>query len=288
MKVSLILATYNQHRWLEKTLWGYTAQTFRDFELIIADDGSGPETLEVIERFRRETGLRLTHVWHEDAGFRKTEILNRAILKSNGDYLIFSDGDCIPRNDLIATHVRLAEPRRFLSATAVRLPMHISEAITRDDVISGRFADLSWLRAHGFRAGKSITRLVRRPLVNRVADLVSNVPARFEGGNVSTWKEGLIGVNGFDHEMKYGFEDRSLGQRLEHYGYHGKQIRNRAVVFHLDHPRPYKTAQSMQRNADICERIRVNREIRARVGLHELSVELASAPPPVRSAEVRP
>jgi hypothetical protein len=170
----------------------------------------------------------------------------------------------------------------------VRLPLDISEAITRDDVLSGRFADVAWLRARGFRAGKSITRLVRRPLVNRLADLLSNVPARFEGGNVSTWKDGLIGVNGFDNEMRYGFEDRSLGQRLEHYGYHGKQIRNRAVVFHLDHPRPYKTGQSMQRNADICERIRVNREIRALAGLSELAAEPASAPPPARSAEVRP
>ena len=102
--VSVILSTYNQPRWLEKALWGYAAQRMRDFEVVVADDGSGPETADVIVRMQGHNGLRLVHVWHEDRGFRKTEILNRAVIAARGDYLIFSDGDCIPHPEFVATH----------------------------------------------------------------------------------------------------------------------------------------------------------------------------------------
>jgi len=110
VRVAVVLATYNQEQWLEKALWGYAAQTHRDFDVIIADDGSGPATAEVIARMRRDAGLRISHVWHEHRGFGKWLIVNRAIASSDADYMIFSDGDCIPRNDFIARHMQLAEP----------------------------------------------------------------------------------------------------------------------------------------------------------------------------------
>jgi glycosyltransferase involved in cell wall biosynthesis len=131
MNIALILATYNQPEWLEKVLWGYAVQSVRDFQVVIADDGSGPETAAVVERVRAETGMALVHVWHPDEGFRKCEILNRAILAADGDYLIFSDGDCIPRSDFVATHRRLAEPNRFLSGGYLMLPMEVSRRIGR-------------------------------------------------------------------------------------------------------------------------------------------------------------
>jgi glycosyltransferase involved in cell wall biosynthesis len=275
MTVSVIVATYNQPTWLEKVLWGYTVQTRSDFELLIADDGSGPETTAVIERFCRETHLRPIHVWHADDGFRKTEILNRAILTARGDYIIFADGDCIPRNDYVATHARLAEPRRFLSGGALPLSMALSQRITADDIVSGRFATLPWLRAHGVKGIMQFKRLSRTPWLGAVADGLS-LKARFTGKNVSTWKSGLIAVNGFDHEMRYGYEDWSVGQRLIHIGYRVKQVRNRAVAFHLDHPRPYRVREEMARGRAIFERIRKNREVRVQEGLDQMAVRMAA------------
>ncbi|HYR08049.1 MAG TPA: glycosyltransferase, partial [Longimicrobium sp.] len=102
MRLSVIVSTYNKPRDLERVLHGYAAQTDRRFELLVADDGSGPETAAVIDRVRREAGLPIVHVWHEDRGFRKSEIMNRAIAASTGDYLLFTDGDSIPRADLVA------------------------------------------------------------------------------------------------------------------------------------------------------------------------------------------
>ena len=286
MQVSMVVSTYNQPRWLERALWGYASQTDLDFELLIADDGSGPETAAVIDRMRRLLPVPIRHVWHEDRGFRKTEILNRAILASRGDYLIFSDGDCVPRNDFIATHRRLAAPRRFLAGTIIRLPMDLSERLGQREITSGDFADLRWLRAHGYRGGHAF-RLMRAPLLPAVADLISHIPVTFDGNNVSTWKEGLVAVNGFDHEMRYGWEDRSLGDRLRHYGYRGKRVRHRAVALHLDHPRPYQKAEDMFRNLDIHERILRDREIRAPIGLAELAATLGDDPltaPPASAA----
>ena len=270
MRISLILSTYNQPRWLERSLWGYAVQTDRDFELVIADDGSGPETAAVVDRMRARLEGPVQHVWHEDDGFRKTEILNRAILASTGDYLIFSDGDCIPRNDFIATHRRLAAPRRFLSGTIIRLSAELSERIGIDEIRSGQFADLAWLRSNGYRSGH-LLRLIRVPVLNAAADLLSRIPATFDTNNVSVWKDALVAVNGFDQEMRYGWEDRTLGDRLTHYGFRARRIRHRAVAFHLDHARPYRNVEDMCRNLEIRDRIRRNREIRAPIGLASLT-----------------
>ncbi len=120
MRISVIISTYNSPEWLEKVLWGYAAQTDHQFEILIADDGSHDATRRRIDSLRTPTQLTIQHVWHEDRGFRKCTILNRAIDAATGDYLIFSDGDCIPRADFIATHRRLAQPGRFCPVVTLK------------------------------------------------------------------------------------------------------------------------------------------------------------------------
>ena len=112
---SVIVSTYNRPEYLELVLDGYAAQTNRDFEVVVADDGSAPATADTIHRIRKDTGLRITHVWHEDSGFRKSLIVNRAIVAAGGEYLLFTDGDCIPRRDLVEVHRRLARPGFFVA-----------------------------------------------------------------------------------------------------------------------------------------------------------------------------
>jgi len=81
--ISVIISTYNQPEWLEKVLWGYENQSYKDFELIVADDGSGIETKDLIAKFQQRGTLTIHHVWHDDNGFQKTAILNKALLQSN-------------------------------------------------------------------------------------------------------------------------------------------------------------------------------------------------------------
>lgn len=272
MRLSVIVSTYNKPRDLERVLWGYAAQTRRDFELLVADDGSGPETAEAIGRVRA-AGLAVVHVWHEDRGFRKSEIMNRAIVASSGDYLLFTDGDSIPRADLVATHYALAQPGRYLGGGYLKLPAEVSDAITPEDIRAGRFVDLGWLRRRGWRPGRRALRLVRSPLLAAALDRLTPTQPLFAGNNASVWREAMFAANGFDMEMGYGGLDRAVGYRLVNLGIRGTQVRHRAVCMHLHHERPYKRPEVMQRNREILDGIRRNGETRARRGIAELEAD---------------
>jgi glycosyltransferase involved in cell wall biosynthesis len=271
MRVSVVLSTYNRPRDLERVLWGYAVQSDRDFQLVLADDGSGPETAALMERMRRETGLHLLHVWHEDRGFRKTEILNRAIAASDGDYLVFSDGDCIPRRDLVAVHRALAAPGRYVAGGYLKLPAAVSERVTVDDVVSGRVSDLGWLREIGWRPGRRALRLTGSRRIGRIFDALTPTRTEFHGNNASAWRADLERVNGFEGEMGYGGLDKALGYRLRNAGVRGVQARHRAVCLHLHHERPYRDPEMLRRNRALLAELRAGGEFRARRGLAELA-----------------
>ena len=213
MFVSVVITTYNQPAWLEHVLWSYSAQSHEDFELIVAEDGSTAETAQVIQRLRGTCGMAIRHVWHEDCGFRKCRILNRATDAASGDYIVFSDGDCIVRRDFVAEHVRLAEPGGFLSGGVVRLPRALSHAIQRDDILSGNVHSPRWLLANGMPFDKKLRMLAAGKRTGRCLDRLLTTRATFNGHNASAWREDLIQVNGFDERMQYGGLDRELGER---------------------------------------------------------------------------
>lgn len=276
-QTAVILSTYNQPAHLERVLWGYARQTFKDFKLVIADDGSRPETREIVSQLRRQTGLAIDHVWHEDDGFRKTVILNRAILATDAEYLIFSDGDCIPRDDFVALHMRHAEPECFLSGGAVRLSQELTERITVEDVKAGRATEPGWLRSHGWRPGRHRLRLVRSRQLARLLDAITTTAATWNGNNASTWRRHLLKVNGFDMDIGYGSEDRALGARLENLGLRGKMVRFRAPLVHLAHGRPYRDPEVVEQNRLLRKQIQREGIVRARLGLAELQKQNESA-----------
>src|SRR5210317_606286 len=149
MRASVIFTTYNHPKWLEKTLWGFSVQTYRDFEIVIADDGSSNETKEVIDRVANEIDIPIKHVWQEDLGFRKCQILNKAIVASEGEYLIFTDGDCIPHPEFVENHVRLSRKGYFLSGGYFKLPINLSRKISKEDILSGNATRPGWLLKNG-------------------------------------------------------------------------------------------------------------------------------------------
>ncbi|MFQ5529341.1 MAG: glycosyltransferase [Gemmatimonadota bacterium] len=252
MSVSVIVSTYNQARELELAIWGYANQSLRNFELLIADDGSGPETRRRIDRLRRETGLKIVHVWHEDDGFRKCLILNRALTRATGEYAVISDGDCIPRPDFVETHVRSARPHRFLSGGRVCLARQVTDSLTRADVITGSVFDAGWLRARaGVPRMRDLLKLTTSKPWAAAADRLTTTRATWNGHNASTWRSILLAVNGFNESMSYPTEDRELGERLRNHGIRPVQLRHRAVCVHLDHDRPYADHSLLVRNEAI-------------------------------------
>lgn len=247
--IGVVISTYNNPRWLEKTLTGYMAQTRRPDEIIIADDGSGPETRALVERFARVLPVR--HVWHPDDGFRKTVILNRALEASTADYLIFTDQDCIPRRDFVARHLASARRGRFLSGGYFRLPAGISAAIDADDIVSGHCFSLSWLREQGLKVNFKCTKLFNRLWFERLMNMVTPARASWNGCNSSGWRSDMISVDGFDERMQYGGEDREFGERLINMGIKPVQMRYSLIALHLDHSRPYVNVEALARNKEI-------------------------------------
>lgn len=279
--VSVIFSTYNQPDWLEKAIWGWAGQTDRDFEIVIADDGSHEATRARIDSVRAQTGLDIQHVWHPDAGFQKSAILNKAILAAKGDYLVFSDGDCIPRSDFVAAHRGRAQPGRFLSGGYTKLPLALSRRIEREDVASARAFDPVWLGRGGLRSGP-FEKHRARGWWAATLNALTPTQSSWNGHNASGWKEDLVRVNGFNEQMQYGGQDRELGERLVNLGVRGRQIRYFAIVLHLDHPRGYDRPESIARNKAI-RRETVSR----RLTWTPHGILKQAAPPALPSAPVR-
>ncbi|MDA8970965.1 glycosyltransferase family 2 protein [Flavobacteriaceae bacterium] len=249
--VSIILSTYNQPLWLEKSLWGYEQQDIKDFEIVIADDGSTQETTDVIKRFQKESSLRIKHVWQEDDGFQKTKILNKAILASEGDYLIFSDGDCIARKDFVFKHLKHRRPKHFLSGGYYKLSQSISDAVSKENIVSQSCFDAAWLLENGQPKSFKINKLTSHGTKEVMLNTFTTTTPTWDGNNASGWREDILAVNGFDSRMQYGGEDRELGERLTNYGVKGIQIRYSAVAVHLEHARGYVTQDMIERNKTI-------------------------------------
>lgn len=262
MRTELIIATYNNPHALALCLASVACQRSAPNGLCIADDGSGPETATVIEAFRAaHPGIMLRHVWHEDTGFRKAAILNRAIASSDADFLIFIDGDVMIHPGFVARHIALARPDRWSSGSLIRLDAEATAAVTEADVTSARVFDRNWLRSkRAFdRLGTWLKAMPFPRPVQAALDLLSPVQRAWCGANASAFRVAIVRVNGFDETMRWGGGDKEMGVRLSNAGVRGRHLRFTAPLVHLDHPRGYADPAHKRANR---ERIRAIRRAR--------------------------
>ena len=269
MKIGVVISTYNNPKWLEKTLWGYIYQNRKADEIVIADDGSKEETFQLIKKYSKI--LPIKHIWHEDRGFQKSEILNKALKASTSEYLIFTDQDCIPRKDFIQTHEYFAEKGYFLSGGYFKLPMDISLDITQDDVKSSRAFSLKWLYSKGLKIKFKNTKLFNNRIFATIMNFITPAKSSWNGCNASGWREDMITINGYNEDMHYGGQDREFGERLINMGIKSKQIRYSAIVLHLDHKRPYKTKETLMKNKVIRNNTKKHKIIKTPNGIEKLN-----------------
>lgn len=267
--VGVIVSTYNNPNWLEKVLWGLSCQNHPAQEIIIADDGSTDDTRSLIQQYKSVLPLR--HIWHEDCGFRKTTILNKAVEAAQSDYLIFIDQDLIPRRDFVQQHYLHAKANRFISGGAILLPEDLSNRITKDDVISQRIFQISWLTKNGMPWHWKMSKLWQSPLLCRIMNIITPTNASWNGGNSSTWRSYIIQANGFDTRMRYGAEDREFGERLKHNGIKSYQLRYGTPLLHLYHTRPYRNEQDWQNNRQIWKQTNTEKKTQTPFGIYPLS-----------------
>ena len=233
--ISIIVTTYEREDALDAVLRSLSRQTDRDFEVVVADDGSGPATAAVIEQWQPRLGVPLHHVWHEHRDFRAAEIRNRAILACSGRYCVFLDGDCLVRPDFVAIHRRLAEPGFFVTGNRALLSRALTEAELRDGLHSETWTSGAWI-GQRMRGGLNrLAPLLRLPL----GPLRKLRPRAWQGArscNLAVWRADLERVDGFDSAFSgWGKEDSDLLVRLLHAGIRRKDGSYATAVLHLWH-----------------------------------------------------
>lgn len=264
MKITVIISAHKKRREMEFVLAGYAAQRRPADEIIVSQDGEFPEIAEAVAN-SAHLNLPLMHLTQEHRGFGKCRALNKAILQASGDMLLFTDGDCVPRDDFVETYVKLMRPGIFLaggSHISVPEPYHQTHDLI-PDIQSQRLFDYDFLSGiAGF--SKSRNRLLRNPRLQRFYDFLSprNV---FSGANSCAWRADVLKVGGFDECMAYGGEDQNIGLRLNNIGIRGVRARHSIVSLHLDHGRGYYDAALHQANKDWNKEVRSKKYVYPRV-----------------------
>lgn len=226
MTVSLIISTYNWPRALYLCLDSVMQQTVMPSEILIADDGSGMSTRDVVKHFENISPVPVRHIWHEDNGFRLAAIRNKAIAASKGKYIIQIDGDLILQRNFIQDHMLFAREGCFVTGSRGI----ITEQLTRK-VLSGEITSLSPLMK-GIRSSNNVVRI---PIMSILYHTFGPTRAP-RGCNMAFWRNDLIRVNGYDEDFKgWGFEDAELCIRLNNSEIHQRCMKFRGVAFHLHH-----------------------------------------------------
>jgi glycosyltransferase involved in cell wall biosynthesis len=266
--ISVIVTTYNREDALEAVLSALSGQTDREFEVVVADDGSRPTTAALIERWKGRLGVPLSHAWQADRGFRAAEIRNRALLAARGDYCIFLDGDCIARADFVATHRRLAERGWFVTGNRVLLSRELTAAVLRGGVLPQTWNLTQWINRRAQGGVNRLAAVLRLPL----GSLRKLRPGQWLGArscNLAVWRSDLELVDGFDASFRgWGREDSDLLIRLLHSGVRRKDGRFATGVIHLWHEEEDRS--QLDANDARLDAVQRSDRVRAQAGMSTL------------------
>lgn len=261
----MIVTTYDREDALDAVLRSLSRQSDRDFEVVIADDGSGPATAALIEQWKPRLGVPLAHVWQEHRNFRAGEARNRAILASRGSYCVFLDGDCLVRPDFIATQRRLAEHGHFVVGNRALLAQPLTAEVLARRLEPEIWGLGAWV-GQRLKGGLSrLAPLLRLPL----GPLRKLRPQTWEGArscNLAVWRADLDRIDGFDASFNgWGKEDSDLLVRLLHAGVRRKDGAFATGVIHLWHPEADRSL--LLRNEQRLAEVVASRRIRATSGM---------------------
>ncbi|MFD2725595.1 glycosyltransferase family 2 protein [Hyunsoonleella rubra] len=226
-KVALLISTYNWPQALDLVLQSVLKQSVMPDEVIIADDGSKDDTRALINTYKTKFRMPLIHVWHEDKGFTKTIILNKAIAKIKSEYIIQIDGDIILHKHFVKNHREISKKGSFLFGTRVTITKEKSEKI-----LSKGASNLNWLSS----GLKKRMRALYLPFVYKNRKPDTSVTTKLRGANMSYWKDDAIAINGYNEDyLGWGFEDYDFGMRLTFLGIKPKRLKFSGICFHIYH-----------------------------------------------------
>jgi glycosyltransferase involved in cell wall biosynthesis len=257
IKASLIISFYNNVQYLKLIAAGLERQSFRDFEVIIADDGSNQESVREVEKLSLKLPFPLKHVWQEDKKFRKNKILNKAVVASSSDYLIFIDGDCVPHSRFVKEHYEHKKEGTCFTGRRVNLSPKITSRLTEENIKNGYLENhtLSLIIDGLFGQSYDIEKgfYTSNPFIRSLLNMKKR---GILGCNFSLCKNDLLKINGFDerYESPSVGEDSDIQYRLELIGIKIKSLKYMAVQYHLYHERQHHPKE----NLDLFSRIKLS------------------------------
>jgi len=224
---TLVASTYNWPEALELLLLSVLNQSVLPNEVIIADDGSGEDTKNLIENFKKTFPVPLVHIWQEDLKNRKSRIMNKAIAAAKYDYIVEIDGDIILNKHFVEDHLVYAQKGHYLFGSRV----NIQEKLL-PELFSEKNIDFN-LFSKGI---KKRSRTIRIPFLMNFAKSVDKCSKKLRGCNMSFWKEDFIKINGYNESIVgWGMEDSEMIQRLHNIGIKGKRLKYTGIVYHIYH-----------------------------------------------------
>ncbi|MFA6470085.1 MAG: glycosyltransferase [Bacteroidota bacterium] len=247
--LTLVIAVYNNRFALECIFAALNRQSFTQFDVIIADDGSGKEIAAAVNAAKRFSSYRIKHLWHADKGWRKNTMLNYAIQEATTDYIVFIDGDCIPAEHFLEDHFVNREKGKVLLGRRVEHGKRWADSLSVGKIQSGEFEKYTLPDLIDALKGTSVRLEHGIRVTNSFLRSFAEKSTGILGCNFSTYKEHLIAVNGFDesyHGPGFG-EDTDIFYRLNLIGIAGKSLRNLAVQYHLWHPLTAVSAENKTR-----------------------------------------
>ncbi|CAM4262399.1 Glycosyl transferase family 2 [Pedobacter westerhofensis] len=225
--VAILISTYNWPQALSLVLAGIARQTRMPDEIVIADDGSRDDTKLLIEEFKRQHKLSVKHIWHEDKGFRKSLILNKAVQNIDSSYILEIDGDIIIDPHFVSDHLKAAQQGYFVQGSRAM----ITEEKAKEILDSGE------INFSVFSSGlHSRFNALRFPLLSRIIMLFPSNPFHIKACNIAFWKSDYIKINGYDNRFEgWGGEDYEFAARLLHSGIKRKRLKLAALGYHIFH-----------------------------------------------------
>ncbi len=266
--VALSIAFYNNIKMLELTLAAIERQTFRNFQILICDDGSKKEIVEQLHRLLERYPFPVTHLWHEDLGFRKNRIMNWGIHHCNSDLMVYIDQDCMPHPEFMKEHFENRQEKTLLCGRRMDLTPWVSKILSPTKIKQGFLeSNLWWIIPTGLymkdnNGGKGI--YFRSPWLRNLA----NKKYRgIVGCNFSVWRQDLLNINGFDfrYEGAGTGEDSDIEFRLGLQGITMKPFCNTAIQYHIWH----KLLNRPNENEKIFAEVQANKESVTKFGIEQ-------------------
>jgi len=269
---TLIVTTYDWPAALDLTLKSIARQSVLPDEVIVADDGSGPETARVVQRWRGKLQAPLTHLWQPHEGFQLARSRNRAIAAAKGEYLIIVDGDMVLHRHFIADHLSAARPSSFIQGVRLLTEPAAAERMLREGSL-----DLSFFSS-GIRRRRHA---VRSLLLSRILFRRRVGQSAIRGCNQAYWKSDLLRVNGFNEAfMGWGREDNEIAARLYNIGVCRRNLKFQALAIHLHHPPRHP--QGVNPNDALLRQTIEQRQTWCRLGLDRHAVLARVSEPALR------